>query len=547
MERTNRDTPTLLLGAALLVGFAMTLVLTREMTFFQDTWAFLINRRELTLDTLLTPHNEHIVVIPVLIEQLLLRVFGMSSALPEYILLGLFLAVTALLLYVYLRRRVGGWLALFAALLLLCLGPAWEVLLWPFEITFIGPILFGLAMLLALERGDRRGDVLACLFLVCAIGFSGLGICFIAAAVVAVAQGPRQTWLRRAYVFAIPLGLYALWWLGYGHDAESHLSLHNLLMSPVFVLDSVAVALASMLGLGAQVGAAPDPSWGRALLVGLAIVLGLRQWRFRPRLPATLWPVLAAALANWFLTAFNAFPGRDPTSSRYQYAGAVFILLILANLLEGVRPSRNALIAGAVVTACAIGPNLVILKDGRDVLDPQSVLTRADTAALDIARRTVPEGFQLSPEVAGTPSLVNIYAGAYLDAADEFGSPAYTPRELLTAPEEARKQADIVLSQALPLSTVTRLGAYSPGAGAGCVEVAGDGSGEVRLSPGLNTIELAPGPHADFSLRRFAAGEYPVETEGADGGSVTLLRVPRDASRQPWFLQVDSVQPARVC
>jgi len=550
MQRTNRDLPTILLAAALVVGFAMTLVLTREMTFFQDTWAFLINRRELTLDTLLQPHNEHIVVIPVLIEQLLLRVFGMSSALPEYILLGLFLVVTALLLYVYVRRRVGGWLALFATVLLLCLGPAWEVLLWPFEITFIGPILFGLAMLLALERGDRRGDVLACVFLVCAIGFSGLGICFIAAAAVAVAQGPRETWLRRAYIFAIPLVLYGLWWLGYGHDAESHISLHNLLMSPVFVLNSVSVALASMLGLAPQVGAAPDPSWGRALLVGLAILLGLRQWRLKQPLASTLWPALAAALANWFLTAFNAFPGRDPTSSRYQYAGAVFILLILANLLKDVRPSRNVLIAGAVLTACAIGPNLVILKDGRDILDPQSVLTRADTAAIEIAERTVPENFQLSPEVAGTPSLVNIYAGEYLEAADDYGSPAYSPRELLTAPEEARKQADIILSQALPLSTVTQLGAYSPGGGgADCVDVAGDVSGprEVRLAPGLNTIALAPGPHADFTLRRFASGEYPVSTEGADGDSVTLLRVPHDASRQPWFLRVDASQPARVC
>ncbi len=536
----------MLLAAALVVAFAMTLVLTREMTFFQDTWAFLINRREITLDTLLTPHNEHIVVLPVLIEQLLLRVFGMSSALPEYVLLGLFLVVTALLLYVYVRRRVGGWLALFAAVLLLCLGPAWEVLLWPFEITFIGPILFGLAMLLALDRGDRRGDAWACVFLVCAIGFSGLGICFIAAAAVAVAQGPRQTWLRRSYVFAVPLGLYALWWLGYGHDAESHISLHNLLMSPVFVLNSVSVALASMLGLGPQVGAAPDPSWGRALLVGLAILLGLRQWRLKLPFAPTLWPVLAAALANWFLTAFNAFPGRDPTSSRYQYAGAVFIVLILANLLKGVRPNRKALIAGAVVTACAIGPNLVILKDGRDVLDPQSVLTRADTAAIEIAERTVPEGFQLSPEVAGTPSLVNVYAGAYLDAAEEFGSPAYTQAELLGAPAAARKQVDVILSQALPLSTVTRLGAYGPGAGGGdCVDLAGDG--EVRLAPGLNTIALAPGPHADFTLRRFATGEYPVETEGADGDSLTLLRVPRDASRQPWFLHVEASQTAHVC
>ncbi len=539
----------MLLAAALVVGFAMTLVLTREMTFFQDTWAFLINRREITLDTLLTPHNEHAVLIPVLIEQLFLRVFGMSSALPEYILLGLFLVGTALLLYVYVRRRVGGWLALFAALLLLTLGPAWEVLLWPFEITFVGPIFFGLAMLLALDRGDRRGDIWACVFLVAAICFSGLGICFIAGAAVAVAQGPRETWLRRAYIFAIPLVLYGLWWLGYGHDAESHLSLHNLLVSPVFVLDSVAVALASMLGLGTQVGAARTPPGAGRCWSAWRSSSACASGDSSSPLPP-LWPVVAAALANWFLTAFNAFPGRDPTSSRYQYAGAVFILLILANLLKGVRPSRNVLIAGAVVTACAIGPNLVILKDGRDILDPQSVLTRADTAALDIARRTVPEGFQLSPEVAGTPSLVNVYAGAYLEAADEYGTPAYTDEELLGAPEEARKQVDVILSQALPLSTVTRLDSYSPTAGgAGCIDVAGGGSGpeEVRLRPGLNTIELAPGPHADFSLRRFASGEYPVETEGADGNSVTLLRVPRDASRQPWFLHIDATQSARVC
>ena len=37
------------------------------------------------LDTLLQPHNEHLVLIPVLIEQLSLRLFGMTSALPEYV------------------------------------------------------------------------------------------------------------------------------------------------------------------------------------------------------------------------------------------------------------------------------------------------------------------------------------------------------------------------------------------------------------------------------------------------------------------------------
>ena len=97
---------------------------------------------------------------------------------------------------------------------------------------------------------------------------------------------------------------------------------------------------------------------------------------------------------------------------------------------------------------------------------------------------------------------------------------------------------------------MTRLDSYGPTAGgAGCVDVGRRwlGSGRGAAGPGLNTIELAPGPHADFSLRRFASGEYPVETEGADGNSVTLLRVPRDASHQPWFLHIDATQSARVC
>src|SRR5215218_2293300 len=119
MERTNRNAPALLLGAALAAGIAMTLVLTSKMTFYQDTWEFLIERRGFTVDTLLRPHNEHIVVFPILIEQLLLRVFGMTSALPEYVLLAFFLAVTALLVYVYVKRRVGPCPALFAAILIL--------------------------------------------------------------------------------------------------------------------------------------------------------------------------------------------------------------------------------------------------------------------------------------------------------------------------------------------------------------------------------------------------------------------------------------------
>jgi hypothetical protein len=210
------------------------------------------------------------------------------------------------------------------------------------------------------------------------------------------------------------------------------------------------------------------------------------------------------------------------------------------------------LAVAALVTVLAVGPNLVILNDGRAVLDRQSALTRAGTGAIEIARRTVDPEFQLSEEVAGTPSLVNVFADPYLEAVDEHGSPAYTPAELAAAPDYARRQADIVLSQALPLSTLTRTGAYDPGASdRGCVALPSGGSlpqSGFRLSPGLTRIELAPGPRAELTLRRFASGEFPVPTEGAPGSSVTELEVPRDAAPEyPWHLRVEASQPARIC
>jgi hypothetical protein len=222
--------------------------------------------------------------------------------------------------------------------------------------------------------------------------------------------------------------------------------------------------------------------------------------------------------------------------------------LILANLLKGVRVTRPVLWVAAGVTILAIGPNLVVLGQGRDSLREQAVLTRSDTAAIEIAHRSVDPGFQLNPDLAGTPSLVNVFAGPFLEAVDEYGSPAYSVGELQSASPEGRRQADIVLSQALPLSTETRLGAYDSGSAAeNCLAVNGDDPAEVALGAGLTRIEVAPGPPAAFSLRRFAEGEFPVATEGAPGNSVTTMRIPRDTAARPWHLHVEAEQPARVC
>jgi hypothetical protein len=550
MARTARNAPALLLALALAAAGVLFLALTWHFGFLIDSWEFLINRRGFTVDSFMRPHNEHIVVIPVAIEQVFLHLFGMDTARPEYVLLTIGLLVADYLLFVYLRRRVGPWMALFGALLILFLGPAWELLLWPFEISLLGSVLFGVAMLLALERGDRTGDLLACLSLTIAIGFSTLGIAFLAAALVAVALSPREHRRGRAFVVVIPALLYALWYLGWGHEAESHLSLRNVLASPRFVAESLAAGVGNLFGLGTNpVSGATELFWGAALVMAIVATLGYRR-RQRPGFDPGLWPVAAAAGVNWFLTAFNQIPGRDPSSSRYQYASCVFIVMVLANLLAKERFSRRVLLVAGAVTLLAIGPNLVVLKHGRDTLAEQSNLARGDTEALEIARPSVSPEFQLSPEIAGTPALVDVFAGPYFEAVDGYGSPAYSEAELLAAPETVRHQADVVLSEALPLRTVVRPSGYdAAGGGENCVARPGPVApdDEVAVDPGLTRIEVAPGSAAHLSLRRFAEGEYPVSIAEAPGGSVSVLRVPRDESPRPWYLHVEATQRVRVC
>jgi hypothetical protein len=547
MERISRNAPTLLLAAALAVAAAMTLALTAELTFLQDTWEYLMTRRDPSVEVLFRPHNEHLVVFPVLIEQGLLRLFGMSSATPEYVVLTAFLLGSALLLYVYVKRRVGPWLGLFATVAVLCLGPAWEVLLWPFEISFVGPVFFGLAMLLALERKDRIGDAVACLSLIAALGFSGLGVPMLVAAVVAILVGGRDSWLRRAYVVAIPAALFAAWYMKWGHEVPTHITSHNVLHSPLVVGEALAVSVGALFGFGVTpVGGSITVLWGAVILAVLIVALGYRQ-RQAPGFSPGLWPVAAAAAAYWFLMAFNLAPGREATASRYQYGGVIFVILILANLLQGVRPSRRVLIVAATATAVAVSLNLVVLRQGRDSLLNQSMLTRVDTGAIEIAQRTIDPNFQLNPEIAGTTTLVDVFAGEYLQAVDEYGSPAYTPAELATAPKPGRRRADIVLAQALPLSTVVTPGEFDPSSSRGRCTTVPAGGPEVRLAAGATRIELAPGPAAAFELRRFASGEYPVTTEGVAGDSTTVLRIPRDTAIQPWYLHVDASQMARVC
>ncbi|MGC1851829.1 MAG: hypothetical protein WA687_05250 [Solirubrobacterales bacterium] len=553
MAWLRRNPAVALLGLAVVISSALLLWLGTDLTYFQDSWAFLVERRGFSAGDFLRPHNEHISVVPVAIQKLLLALFGMESDLSERIVLTAMLGAIAVLLFVYVRRRIGPWPALIAAVSLLFLGPAWEVLLWPFEISLAGSVLCGLGALLVLERDDPRGDLVACALLAIAIGFSSLGIPFVVAATVDVLQRRRSRGWTRAYVPGVPTLLFLAWYAAYGRDAESAASLGSVLHAPVFVVEGIGASLASILGLRALAGGIESQQRPYLGLLALAAIFALVVYLFarRPdargwlRDPAPgLWSALAAMLAFWGLAGINDLPGRAPWASRYMHVGAIFLFLVAANLLTRVSLGRRTLLAVAGVAAIAVALNLVPLLEGRDRLEQETILARADLAAIEISRRTVEPDFELTTELAGTPSLIDVKAGSYLAAVDDHGSPAYTPTDLAVAPEAGRRWADVVLAQALPVSIETRPGVRQGGAD-GCVE--GAGKLETHVRPGTTRIEATPGPPVALGLRRFAATEFPVPLGTVAGSSMTLLRIPRDAFGRPWQLEAKAKQRVRVC
>lgn len=545
-SRLVSNAPVATLAALVTASVALLLALSWRLTFYQDTWAFLMTRRGDGVGDFLRPHNEHIVLIPVAIEKLLLGLFGMSTARPEYVLMTLLLAAAAVLVFVYVRRRLGPWPATMAAAIMLFLGPAWAVLLWPFEIGFVGSVLAGVGMLLALDREDDRGDALASVLLALSLGFSSLGLSFVVAGAVDLWQQRRSRGRRRAYIVAAPLFLYLVWYAGWGHTAERHLTLHNIAGSPLYLMNGLASSLDTVLGLSTvPIEGVGQPHWGRPLLVAAIVLLAIRQSR-SPGVSRKLWPVLAATLTYWLLAAVNYIPSREATSSRYAYAGAVFVLLLAAELIRrSDLNARRLWIAGAVVAAAVLA-NLVPLREGQKFLEEQTVLTRADTGAIEIARRTVSPEFQLGPAVAGTGSLIDVDAADYLQAVGEYGSPAYSPQELAQAPEAGRRQADVVLAQALPVSLAAS--PRQPATAGGtrrCVELPGEGV--VTLQPGRTAIQVAPGPSASLALRRFAEDGFPVGLGTVPGGSTSLLTIPPDMAKRQWQLLVQTSRRARVC
>ena len=239
------------------------------------------------------------------------------------------------LLFVYVSRRVDRFLALLAAALLLFLGPGWQNILWPFQIAWLISLACGIGMLLALDRRDRVGDVVACLLLLISICSSGIGLPFLVGAAFELLW--RRERRREIWVVAIPLLVYVIWALAYQTDTITR---HAFVEAPSFIAAAAAAALAALIGLAGDTvrsGGSSALTWGTPLAVAGAALLAWRLARI-VRIPDRALTLMVTLGVFWILIAIgrsdNIAHGYD---SRYVYVGVLLILLLAAELAAGVR------------------------------------------------------------------------------------------------------------------------------------------------------------------------------------------------------------------
>jgi hypothetical protein len=550
--------PTALFVLAAATSGILLIVWQSHLTFLYDDWDPLLDRRAWSAHELLRPHFEHILLATTFVYKAIQATIGMESLLPYAVASTSVFLLSVALLFVYIRRRVGGWLALAGALPILFLGTGATDLLAPFQIFFFGAMACGLGALLAIEAEGSRGDLLACILLAVSFTFSELALPFVLGIAVAIAldRGP----VRRAYVVAVPLLLYAVWYAGWGHTGPSNLTFHNVANSLGYVLDGLASGVASLLGLTS--GDVVNEGLGRPLLLALGLIAALRI-RSGPPVSRWFWVSLVILLSFWFLTAINATPLRLPYDSRYMYIGAVLFLLVAADLADGVdRPALIVVVIALGVAVASVAGNLTALHHAYVTLKGGSAAERGGLTGLEIESDRADPALTLNTGNAGFNYLGSIVAGPYLSAVREFGSPGYSESELANAREGARVAADLVMGTVLhptlhpaprrlpttgsPPALVGPPGSLA-GRRGGCITVraAGGAPPVLALPPGAVYLKAPPREVVSLGLRRFATQSFPVSTGRLTGSAV--LTIPRDRSSRPWQLQLRATGMVTAC
>jgi hypothetical protein len=537
-----------ILGAAMAAATALILYVSRGTTFFLDELSWVYATPTLGADDVLDPHNGHLIATTRLAYKAILETIGADYV--AFRLLGVSSVVlSGALFYALVKRRIGALPALAPAIVLLFFGSAEEYVGTPIGFATLLSIAAGLAALLALERGDRRGDVAACVLIALSVASFSTGLAFLVGVAISVLVRPDR-W-ERLWIFLVPLVLYGAWWLSSldsPGSVEGQAKLSNVLLIPSYVADALAAATAALAGLdydfvGSGEGVALG--WGYVLAVIAVVALAVRI--SRGNVPRSLWVSLAIVLAVWTGGALAAGLGRDPESARYVYMGAVGVLLVATDAARSIRLSKLGIAVLFGACAVSLATNVALLRDwGTFFRDSYSAPARAEFAMLELSRERVDPDFDpgaaLDESVLALPGA---RAGTYFAVVDRYGSLALPLPELERESESIRAHADQTLASALGL----RLESPPAGPRAACRELRGTGPAgpiEFELPAAGATLRARGVAPANLSVGRFATSPS-AELGNLPPGRALALAIPPDSSPTPWLASVSGAESIEVC
>jgi hypothetical protein len=539
------------MALSLLVVAVFLLWQSRGQTLYADEWAFFYRAAGLDLSRMLEPHQGNLVLTTVFVYKGTLALAGAEHHVALRLVWIALDLTCAALLFVMVRARVGSAAAFFAALPLSVFGAAWEFFGGSLGITVFLCVAAGLGALLALERRTRAAEAIACLLLAVSLSSLSTGLAFAVGAAV-VLLIPPDRW-RRIWIVAVPLLLYGGWSLWARKFDQSGIAVETLASAPAAMVDSLASASSALFGafrsppsleslgaggnLVAFVNEEPGYLIGAVLIV--AVVWRLGQAGFQRRMA----PFFAMPLAYW-LSLSIVTPARIPSTGRYQYAAAIFILLLFAELWRDYRPSPAAIAGMAALCLCAIVPNVANLHYGADFVREVGEQDRAKLAVVDELRDRVDAGTVVQPPPFSTAADMVIEAGDYLRAVDEFGSPGYSIDQLHEVGSTPKQGADreFVYLLGIQIEPSAHL------AGRRCQVVpvgeiiSGTGS---KVPKGGFSFQAIGGAPVTIGLRRYSEDFYRFDP--APGGGPYLVRIPPDHVPQPWVVGFESSRPVRVC
>jgi hypothetical protein len=311
-------------GAALLLLFR----LGRYHWFHGDEWDFLVDRDAGDIGDLVRAHNEHLTLLPILVYRALWQVFGVRTYLPYQVpVIAMHLTAAVLLRVVMRRAGVHPWIATAAAGVFVLFGPGEENIVWAFQITFTGSLVFGLAHLLLADHPgeiDQR-DWIGLGFGVLGLLSSGLTPLF--TGVVGVVVLVRRGWKPAAFNVLPLAAAYLVWWFAIGPhfiDVDRSPAVSDLTH---FVWRAVSATFES-LGAGSPI---------LGVLVAVVLVVGLAvayaPLRGRELVDTAVVPVslLVAGVGFMAVSAYGRWWFGDiGDSSRYLHLLAAFTLPALA-------------------------------------------------------------------------------------------------------------------------------------------------------------------------------------------------------------------------